>query len=104
VFDSVKQSGPIGIRCQTVWLAAGEAILDYDGWRLACALCFFCVARGDRVHGAVVSLGGLYMFIHTLGKHPICHASRLQHGGLGSHFNLNFICAEKARTTQAKQA
>jgi hypothetical protein len=47
-----------------------------------------------QCEGAVVSLGGLHMFTHTLGKHPMCHTSRLQHDGLGSHLNLNFIYAK----------
>jgi hypothetical protein len=76
----VKQSGPSGVRCQTVWFAAGEAILA------ALSLRFVW-----QCEGAVVILGGLHMSTHSLGKHPMCHTSRLQHEGLGSHLNLNFL-------------
>jgi hypothetical protein len=37
---------------------------------------------------------GLHMSTHTLGKHPICHTSRLPHDGLGSHLNLNSVYAK----------
>jgi hypothetical protein len=63
---------------------------------------------GSSLDGQSFLWGGCtcQMSTHTLGKHPICHTSTLQHDGLGSHLNLNFIYAfkEKARTKQAKLA
>jgi hypothetical protein len=41
--------------------------------------------------------GGLHVFIHNPGEHPICNASRLQHDGLGSYLDLIFIFVLKGR-------
>jgi hypothetical protein len=63
-----------------------------------------CVAmRGCAWSG--LGRGSAKMPTHTLGKHPICHTSRLRHDGLGSHLNPNviYICLNKARTNAQRQ-
>jgi hypothetical protein len=64
----------IGARCQTIWFAAGEAILASLRFVSLCG-----DARVVRWRGGVAvvrPLGGLHMSTHTaLGKHPIRHTS-----------------------------
>jgi hypothetical protein len=71
-----------------------NSLVRRAGVAILAALLALCVANANANANARVMRGGQsrgaeHMSTHTLGKHPMCHTSRQQHDGLGSHLNLN---------------